>query len=1787
MSLDTSGFLLEGVRVATGNNPFTYPPRDVVSDPSAFASSPGRADYMVFVAGQTSGSAGIDIGDPALRLLWTRNNGTVSRFDFDAFARRWNTLPGGPPDDLGVMGNQKRLIAPVPDTTVTESPYALYVGSPSRLVTFAVQKVSTSSDFGSPPAGTVQISVDKGELNFGPVDLATPAYVGQHVFLSRQSFFDRTKSKGRVGLLPESSSSSYHLFLNPIPGAGQVPRLRIGYRPYLAVVGVPTESSLPVPGPGSAAYSSDTGRVVFSPADIDALPSQPVYYDGVLMGSSSLPRGTVGPMTATAVGSVPLFAGVANPAFDPILDPADPGSWFSVAATRFALFFVPPAQPLRYYLQVAVVDSGAGPVPEPPAGFAYVDTATGAVYVSSDDVAVAGGAALEYVDTLAPVEGGASVQLFRSSVNGSGFEAEPDFVETYRVTGQVVQDGVTQSPSVLLPTVPLVNSALSVSAAQASGGGGTFVGELVDGTDPSKLGLGYLLDLDQRQMKFVFRRDTTVVLEKESPSVKLPDPAVVPGGLRISRNGTPIKPGVDFDFNAQGGLAEFVDGVGEDDPRNVIGVSAAAVLPNRLVSAVPRFDVSQVGLYVFVPTGANVGFRRIRAVLDPQTAVVDRSWAAAGPLLADFRADREIVADRFWARLAPPLKKFKVLRKGPSDHDWVRLADDDFSVLQTTGQVNLKTAARPGDVFQVSYVSLDSPDNGVTVTPTSRTDYAAFKIRQESGTVVPASSVVRFNAAGNTVSTTNPMVVYVDGVTQDPASYKFVAPGTLTLGSPLAVDGTVPSVTINYWVRESPGGNTNFALPFSPVDVDSPVILGRDAISSPVGLLDAADVGDAPATVLNGDQTALVVPGGAVMADDKDVFLVKSAVYDASADVTRVVFSPEPEVTVSGVPLRATDAIDGDYVVAETANVDVLAKGTNTLTVSGVRDYKAGTVVLVDGDPYRAISAGFKAASGKTEVVLASSATRNYILPQVHRTVRPVLEPGGTFQTRLPAHLGYPFTLVKDGPSPGVLRPTVDYNVSEGGLVQLLAEVGHGDVLEAMYVSRTTQPAGTSLELNYAAQVAPNGTNGLQGQKLVMTYDLYSPDTFFLRRESVVSFIPEVIEDLKKSSSTGSSGPNTASKSSLKTKDMGSPSLYHDEQHMANVDVVIQRLLKFYNDLINALEDVLSDLDGRVVGGTSGRFRFDGRLDNPARPDYRSITNDLDDRVKIYDDVVLTGFFTFSVSPVYARMYDPNNLSRIFPTAGVGVAALNDKTGFADVFKTMGSFGLSNLTSVGTLSPAPAVAKFSIGANQSSFVIPANGDSKNLVPKFAPGQKVRVYAQDGTPEILGTVLSATDTLVVLDTPTALKAGGLVQDVFDPASKHFYSPGKDLIVNQDNGVISNFTLPPILSSLQNSVFGNEIVQSNVTFANTDLTPRRVPVLDGLELTDSGRPSVPPLSRQSEADLLTQELSLLGLVGNARVLVDQVSLTNLTFALSAGKVITFLTGPNAGLTVTIAAVPAPGPTTATAVVPPLTLPVLHPDPVGGDFFVVGSGGTLAATYAALLGLLRTNTATAPAGTALIGKVDSELVAASSAARSFGQQQASGSGSASGNVLTDLGANFAVAVPAITTASLLFVPDGPNWGLYKLAAVTSTTLTVSPDAPFPGFAAAGATNYVVLQPWSFLTPKGPKLVADFLASTVAFWQATAAWAAGPTSAGTAARVAAVQARQADVVRFVKAVYGEMATDDKLYDTRYLWIQQRTDKKDGTVARRVAARSRRVENSAKLAADQAKLLIAAKLVV
>ncbi len=1729
MTFDPSGFLLEGVRVAPGDNQFTYPPRTLVSNQVLFDTSPGRAEYLIFVGGQTS-SSGIDIADPNLIFVWTKNT-NITRFDIDAFSRKWNSSPGSAPEVVGLVQNSPRLTVPVPNLNIlSEAPYQVYLSLP-RLFAFAITLVSNSSSFGSPPAGTIEISSDLGEVNFGSADLSNPAYFGLKIYLSRQNFFDRSKNKGNFGSLPKTTASSYNLYINPIPGAGQTPRIRIGYRRYLNATVVATESLLTVPPAGSCHISRDTGKILFSLADISSFPSETVFYDGVVFNQSALVRGTVGgsvPSFPTSVGTRPEFIGLDD-------------------AFRFVLYGTPPSKP-RYYLQTAVQDSTVSPLTTPLAGTAVIDKSNGKVYVSSDDSNALVGSGLFYVDSYLSIENGVSTQFFRSGANSSGFSQVSDFVENYLVTNQIIQPGLSSSPFVFLPTTPLVDSSLAYTTCPGSGAGSA--GSLVDGTDSTKFGLGYLLNLDNKQLKFSNRKNVSKTLDKASSIIKLDDAAISLPGFKATKNSVPIISGIDFDFNPSFGLIEFIEPVGENDSNNVLNLNGNVYLPNKLTAS-SVFSGASLGKNIFIQSGSNVGLYTVITILDADNVIVSPNFSSAGSVIFDIRNEKEIIIDRFWTQLNPPFKKLTVSKSSSISGLFTQLTNLEFSVLADKGQINFVSPTSPGDVIKITYISQNVVDD-LPTTPISVTEFAGFKIRQETATIVPDTKIATFNSSSKTVLTTQPLITYLNGVTLDQTLVTFTPPNKLELPAKLS---STDSVVVDYYVAESPGGSTNFLVSKPPMDVDFPIVTSGQSN-----------------LILNGNQIPLVSPGSALLLNTIDIALVDSLSYDSSSDQTTLKLVPTPNVDSTG-PIYVTGSVNGSYRVTETNPVDLIVQNTNKISINGQVSYPTGTIITIDGAPFSVLSSTFQA--GKTALTLITNVTKNYILPLLTKTIRPVIFPTDSVQTNKPAHLEYPFTLVKSGTSMRILRKDIDYSVSEGGSIQLNLQVGFGDSLDVLYVARKEQPVGTIFTFNYAHEIAPDSNNSLLGKKLLSTYNLYSPDSFYFRVESVQTFAPELAQDIVSSLSSGASGPNILSATSTAPKDYGNPSLFFNEQHIGNIDVVSSRLLKFYNDEINIYEDILANFDGRTVGGTSGRLRFDGKTNNSPRTLYSEVTNDIDDQIKIYDKIELTGFFTFTSVPVFAPIWQPGPLSRFFPTSAVLAAALNGSISTADYGKTLGSIGIPNITSANTFTSTRAVSKFTkVNTTGTVFEILLNGSSDNLVPKFAATQEVRVYSSDGVPDILGTVVSVTGSgpyNVTLSVPTFLKSGSLASDVSSSIPiNHFYVPNRDIGLKSDNGQLVNIFTG---SLLQVPVAGNEIIDTPITFTSINTTPNRFPALDGSISVDSGRPSIPQLTYMSESELYDKELLILSGLGSAKVAGDFVTITNATVSAAVGQQIIFTTGLNAGFIKNVITVISP---TSFTIAPPFP----SPDAIGNSFYIVPPGTSLSTILTQELGILNNNSFFAPISPALIGSLDSQTKSAGSLIQNFGSISVSGMGSVTSLVLTDSGHNFVTNNPPVTNKDFVYITSGSNHGLYKIASVTATTITIDPAFPYSNFPSPGSVSYSIIKLWDFVSIKGPGFASEFIRNTISFNNSTQTWASSITESGKSARITSINTRKADITRFVNQVQSLLGSSDNLYDSRFLWITQRIDRKSGTLTRKTQATNIRLEATQNLITNQKKLL-------
>ena len=1754
MTLDTSGALLEGIRTSSGNNSFTYPPRDLITDQTVFSGVASRAEYALVASHPDSTVYGTDIGDPRLSFSWTRNEGTVVRFDYDSFNRRWNTLPGATPVSLGTFAQHLRIT--VPDQTVSSSSTSLYLGSPTRLVTFVIQLVETDGNFTNPPAGIAQVSKSSGTVNFGTSDLANPIYAGATAYTTGQLFIDRSKTNGLIGTLPGLGvTPNYEIFMNPIPGHGQFPRVRIGYQSYLTPIEVPTEADFSVPSNGTFQWSLDTGKIRLSFIDAVTSPSMGVYYDGVFTGNVQFARITLSVTNTYWPGAgytVPYFIGLTDP-------------------QRYVLFYTTVDTnnvQTRSYLNVKLTDYTNPPSSSPPDGTVYINTVDGTVYLSQTDVSnIFDAVSFEFIDSYLKIENGVSVQIYRSGVNTSYINVEPDIVIRYKVIDQVISNGLLQVPFAMLPTVPLKNANLKYSIAPSSGSTGTFVGDLVDGNNPNELGFGYVLDLDNKRLSFTNRETISLTLAKSASQIKLAKPMINETGFLITKNGASIRPGVDFDFNSTSGFVEFIEPIGENDPMNELDILGNFVSPNLFKTVKSSFNSGMVGQFLLVASGPNTGIYLVTSIQSPHSIGVDIvQWPFIGPGTADIRVTNEVVVDRVWTDFVVPFKKFSVVKTNGTAPSKT-LTVSEFSVLATTAQVNLNSPAQPGDVYQVTYTSLDSTDNGVTTTPTTHVEYAAFKIRQEVATTAYGTTKVLINSYGRTVDPSHPIKVYVDGVTQDDGTFTFTAPGTIALGAPV----TTETVIVDYWVREAFGGETNFNLLNQSVDVDFPQILAGNVTTS-----------------FNSDQTALVSAGSAFLIDKKEVVIVKSVVYDSVSDTTTVTFEETPTISSETTSaLQVSGYVSGSYRELETATADAFVKGTNTISINGQHSYPAGTIVTVNGDPYLVSVYKYDSVHNKTLLMTSGPAKFNYIIPKITRTIRPVFFNGSSFSVSQIVDTAYPFTLILQSSVNRVLVNGVDYQTDETGKIFLNFSLNFGDSLHALYVARNTQPAGTVFEINYAYGIAPDSDNGILGQSLLSSYDLYAPDTFFYRVETVQSFIPEVISSMKQSSS-GGSGPNIGNATSLKTKDYGYPSLYFDEQHLGNYDVVMSRLLKFYNDLANGYEDILANLDGRVVGAESGRFRFDGNFDNPPRSQYSDITNDIDDKVLLYNDVMLSGFYTFIDIPVYGAMWESNNLSRIYPDQVNVSTALNSKVGPSNKGKVLGALGISNITSVGPFTSTRAVEKFASDPTGLILTVTENGNSDQMNPPFAVGQKVNLYDHTGVFSLASTVTYANGVgpyQIIITNPTTLPYGSIVQDTSDPtvSLNHFYTPGRDLAVNTNNGQIINISLPPPLDVNQTPIVGNELVDTDILYTNQSTVPRRIPVLDGLTENDDGHVGRPTSFYKNETDLLTAETFASAGFTKASValnlgIANLVSIT--TGTVNVGDRIDFLDGPNAGQfsIVSVVGATVSGVTTCT-----VSSPFSVASGVQNVLQTIANTPTLFSILNDETAVTQSNTVVGPTGSSIIGTVNSELNSISQIMLSFGSWAVNSTGTVTSDTLTDNSIDFTSG--SITLGSFIVVSDGPNIGLYKISSIDQHSISVITDPPYNGFASPGGVSYTIINPWSFLSRKGFDFVNPFIQSTLTWISQTQTWSTILSSAGVANRITQIQGRQSDITGFIKQVSGLLETDDKIYSSRYLWIDSRTNKKTGTLIQKSMAVSNREDATQKLLADQQRLLIAEKL--
>lgn len=1738
MSIDSSGGLLEGIRLSDGNNIFTFPPRTFISDDSALQSIKGRAEYVIIVDSNNSSKHNLEISDPDLKFSWTKNYGSVVRFSYDNYNKRWLPSPGGKREDLGEITNSTRLISPIPDVTVSDSPFDIYIGSTTRVLTFKVVLVGTEGDFTpatSLASGNLELSKQDGKLNFSQVDVTS--YLGNTVFVQRQEFFDRTKSTGNIGSLP-ISNTDYFLFLNPRPGTGQKPRLRIGYHALLTPIEVSNEFSLGTPDIGTFTWSRDTGRVRISPIDLVSFGGYDLYYDGVSNGELKFSITTVGKITS----SFPVSAFTIADAIG-VTD-----------QKRFIIFATLLGQ--RHYFDVEIHNGIPISGNEPGVGTVYLDSSDGSVYFNSSDVSIFSSSSFQYLDSIIPIESGVSIQFYRSGGNGSGIPKVPDFTVSYEVKNQIVVDGITASPFVMLPTTPIVDSSLVFSILAAPGSNGIFTGNLLDSYDSSKQGLSYILDLDNHRLDFANRKTVQKTLLKSVPSIKLDDGAISRHGLEITINGSSSVIGSDFKFDSDSGLIEFFEPVGENDPLNRSNISGITISQSIFESNDDSFFPSDVKKFLFFKSGSNVGIYEINKYIDSRHVNVSPDFVASDTVVIDLKAGEEIVADRFWIPLRPKYKKIEISIADSKTSEFSILKNTSYIVMKNVGQINLLNPARPGQVINIKYIAMETLDDGATYNPVNKTENASFKVRQEIAKTSVGSTIATFNPDGRVVTLDNKITVYLNGVKLDNNDFQFQVPGTLTLSQPI---GSGQSLIINYFVSEALGGETTFSLLSSIIDIDSAEIIeGENA-------------------VFNGDQTEIISSGSGIFISKKEVVIVRTVYYDTVKDETIVTFQQPPAISSDSSELLVCDPIDGSYSITETASIDVIINGTNFFLVNGNVSslYKSGTIVEIDNYPFSVLASSYTPSSGRTRVTLTAPVKKNYIIAKITRTIRPILFNGTEFRTSMSASVDLPFLVIKMGNVREILIRDVDFTLTEGGAISLISEIGFRDSLHVLYVARSFQPVGTVLVANYAYAISPGASNGINGQRLTATYNLYAPDTFFYRIETVGTFLPEVKDLLRSSSSSGSSGPSTQDVKGQSNKDYGRISPYFNEQHLYNIDVVISRFLLFYNEIINGYEDILSNLDGRVIGGNQGRFRFDGKFNNPPRKNFSGITNDIDDSIVLYNTIELTGFFLFKEVAVYGKMSSKNDKSRLFPTHVVQSSAIGGNIESKDRGSSIGSLDRKDIIDVQSIQSSKARGFFTAVSGSNSFLLDKNGDEKYLVPQFIVGQDVSVYTLDGVFLYNSKVYSAdvgSNATIVLVDPVSIPEGSLLQDVSDGGNSknHFYTPGRDVVVSNGNGQIINNTYPSPLNALQNKVIGNEILDFQLSINNQDIKPIRIPTLDGLERNDDGKLPEPLLQRKNEVYLLDKEYFVSSTLGFAKLNSDLVTATSVTTSVAVSDKIKFLDGPNSGLERIVSEI---GPSVFT-----ISVPLLVSDFSGSNFEIV-SRTTLIDILSDEIPIIESNLANgATSSGAELNIIDSELISVDKIVNLSGDQIVSGIGIAGVSILTDQDVDFTLS--GVKSGDFIHVETGVNHGVYKISTVSTNSITLDNNNPFHNFPNTVETEYSVFRISSLLGSKHPEFYTQFIFDTINFFNSTVSFLSNPTYAGKISRSVVVSYRKTAVKTFIKQIEGLLRSGN-LYEVRYLWIDQRTNMKSGIAVQRNIAITKRVEDLLKITEDQKKLIV------
>lgn len=1682
MTLSVKGYLLEPPRVGGSNSAFTLTPNNLVKDQGAFDSaypadeSVPRTEYCVFVLKDTnpSGGNGPNSGRSLIdaRFAWTKNEG-IQRFDYAGRDGRFKPLVGAPPVIIGTLNsdantNRIKVDIPVSQDLVT-CPVRIGLGFSltGSDTTFPVTLVQLDSQFSVPTIGTVQLSMETGNLNWNLFDIQT-GYPNAYVRYHRQTYYTSSESTGLIG------TSSQTLRLSPLPNPDQHPLIRVGFGEYLTPSVVSNDGAFASnPPAGTVQWSASTGRLKFNSSVVTSDSS--IYYDGTVF--------------EFGIGLFTSNIGTVN----------NPTTFLSSVFREGGLFFMVPT--VVQFAEVQFVDTLTTPGKK---GVVQVRRSTGQVLFSDADKASYGTYIAKAVSTDLVIERGIVLRLFRCPVNIEGTDPTlKDVTAIYSVENANLANPIIGAPMVSLPSVPLDTYPIDVVVKQ---GTGSFTGALPRLDVPNPLtGVGFVFNFDKRELAFAQRMPTqTINAPVPYGGAKLPHELLYSNNFEISletlpNSGVfnPLVVGQDVLVDYQSGLVTMVGTKGIVLMSGTLGV----IVGSTFSEAGKNFVSIPAGSQLVVSNGLSEGVYNVVSSTATQLNLDVSGITFDSNLAYEIREPAEILADRYFhpvvfvdpttkvervrlggvctnsPRQSVDLTTFSRIRLGFTTYaNVVYLSSDaefsDPSVLsngfvelsQATGNLNFNSVNLGSPYYvntllkpSVDYVLQDAlgfvqltdrlltndelvirykDSSGITIE-----EQATFSIFKETVSHPVVTDEMSFNPEGKRVSPVPSPRVFRGGRPQSSkqvlvdtvqSKITFVAAQTVTDALP---SGSMVSpserVLVDYYIYNAIGGEKTFTVLKPPIATSKVVI--KDGFSS---------------FEMEGDYSSTFASGMLMLINSKEMHSIQSVAF--SSGLTTITLSNGESFQDDYVNPKVfvTSGIIADtYFLTEVASRPTVPRGMNRFLLSGdlSRRYTEGVVVyFLDGfikDYYYVSGSTYDKESDTTTVVILSNTLKQYSTSvTLKRSLRAImLGAPNKFSTTnsVVFDKGYQIFRKMEGQVGDILTQPDEYSIDGAGTVTLTQPLTLGESVQAYYTGNIVIPQGQRLRTTYTCTIVPTASNGLLNQILTMSYTTYQPDSFFWRVETITNFRGELAEKYSSEATSGStSGPMLSNMGGTKLYKQGRESIFFQEGYLANEDLVARATLKFYNNVVGYTESLLKLLDGKVVGDHDGSFLFDGNTDNPDRTTFGDVTNQIDDRFKVSPaPYVVTGppFITTSVG-TYQLVYQPSSYSRFYPTARKCFGVVTAPVSEGDPILDLGVKKISSVSNVVRRTPWAVVTVAASSGATTLLVDDANGSTTLLRPAFQVGMKVAIIAQNGTTLVSdGASLTLTSvssgSLGLGSLPVGIPIGATVRlATNDTVYAKSYRLGVDFGVDLERGLLTylgptsfwgGLTNPPSVPA------AGEILDVDVAFNNQLTEPYRFPALDGSPLDDDNNRQFPILhpSVVTEPSLLTVEEQVINpTTGTIRSLVTDsyVSTGSLNVA---GNVITNLSGNW----------PSPAPQV-------------------GDLVEIRTGANSPSSFKRITST--TSTTIQVDSTFPVPNVSGFTFAVTSCTSLESGSATSGSTTS----LTDTGANFSSVVPGHTLVLL----SGLNIGMRRqISASTTTTLTCE---AFPNPILVGTTYRVV---------------------------------------------------------------------------------------------------------------------------